>query len=192
MDKSDKNKENNESFDDVSFVESTEDGDVLPKKDVIKKLKEEIKNLKKEKEEYLTGWQRSKADSINLQKDLDTVRKSSALLAKEIVVNDILPAIDSFDVAFSNKEAWEKVDKNWRVGVEYIHQKLLSALGDNGVTKIGEEGELFDPNLHESVGLIETDKEDNEHKIAKIIQAGYKMGEKVIRPAKVSVYSYKK
>ena len=49
-------------FEDVSFVESTEDGDELPTKDVAKKLREEIKKLQKEKEEYLTGWQRAKAD----------------------------------------------------------------------------------------------------------------------------------
>lgn len=178
-------------IDDLEFVETNSDGEFLPSKDIVKKLREEIKKLQKEKEEYLTGWQRSKADYINLQKELDAIRINSSLLAKEIVVNDILPAVDSFEIAFANKESWEKVDKNWRVGVEYIHQKLLGALRDNGVDKIGEEGDIFDPNLHESVDLIETDIKENDHKIAKIIQTGYKMGKKIIRPTKVSVYQYK-
>lgn len=195
MNQNDKNKEidNNENQinDDLEFIETTGDGEVLSPKDITKKLKEDIKRLQKEKEEYLTGWQRAKADYINLQKELDDIRKNSALLAKEVIINDILPVIDSFDVAFANKESWEKVDKNWRIGVEYIHQKLLGALRDNGVDNIGEEGESFDPNLHESVDLVETDIKENDHKIFKVIQVGYKIGKRVIRPAKVSVYQYK-
>ncbi|MEY2672105.1 MAG: hypothetical protein RL687_522 [Candidatus Parcubacteria bacterium] len=64
-----------EVIDDVTFVDSTEDGDELPTKDIVKKLREEIKTLRKEKEEYLTGWQRSKADYANAQKDTDNKLK---------------------------------------------------------------------------------------------------------------------
>lgn len=53
---------------DMTYVESTEDGDALSSKDFTKKLREELKVLRKEKEEYLTGWQRAKADYVNLQK----------------------------------------------------------------------------------------------------------------------------
>jgi molecular chaperone GrpE len=179
-------------LDDVTFVDSTEDGEALPTKDIVKKLREEIKELRKEKEEYLTGWQRAKADYINLQKELESVRKDSTVFAKEIIINDILPALDSFDMAFANKESWEKVEKNWRVGVEYIYQKLLSTLSDHGVEKIDKEGIVFDPNIHESAELVKTEDENSDHKIAKIIQTGYKMSGKIIRPAKVKVYEYKK
>jgi molecular chaperone GrpE len=127
-----KNQENNEDFDDVTFVDSTEDGDSLPTKDVAKKLREDLKRARADKEEYLTGWQRAKADYINLQKEMDQVRSNTSILTKEKMVENLLPALDSFDMAFANKEAWEKVDPNWRTGVEYIYQQFVTSLADSG------------------------------------------------------------
>lgn len=176
---------------DLEYVESTEDGDALPTKDVVKKLREDLKLCRKEKEEYLTGWQRAKADYINLQKESESVRSNTKLVTKERIINDLLPAIDSFDMAFDNKEAWEKVDKNWRMGVEYIHQQFIKVLSDLGIDKIESIGVLFDPNIHYSVETVETDEESKDHTIEKIIQSGYRMGEKIIRPASVRVYEYK-
>ena len=63
-----------EEFEDFDIVESTEDGEALPVKDITKKLREDIKKLQKEKEEYLTGWQRAKADYVNLQKELGLIK----------------------------------------------------------------------------------------------------------------------
>lgn len=191
--KDEKEKElNNEEFEDITVVSSTEDGDELPKKDIIKKLREEIKKLQQEREEYLTGWQRAKADYINLQKELDSVRRITSENAKEGFLMDLLPAMDSFDMAFQNKEAWESVDKNWRVGVEYIYQQLIKTLNDIGVSKIDSVNIKFDPSLHESIGQVETTEKEKDHFVEKIIQAGYKLGEKVVRPAKVGIYEYKK
>jgi molecular chaperone GrpE len=95
-------------------------------------------------------------------------------------------------MAMSNKEAWEKVDKNWRQGIEYIHSKFLQALADNNVTAIGKVGDKFDPMLHESIESIPTDDESKDHTIEKVIQAGYKIGERVIRPARVNIFEFKK
>jgi molecular chaperone GrpE len=187
---SDVEKEINES--DMVYVESTEDGDELPTKDAIKKLREDLKICRKEKEEYLTGWQRAKADYINLQKESEQIRSNTSIFTKERIINDFLPAIDSFDMAFENKEAWEKVDKNWRMGVEYIHLQFIKVLSDLGIDKIETIGILFDPNIHNSVEIVETDDESKDHTIEKIVQVGYKMGERIIRPASVRIYEYKK
>ncbi len=181
-----------EAFEDVEVVPSTEDGDALPTKDVAKKLRDDLKQARADKEEYLTGWQRAKADYVNLQKEMDQVRKSAAILTKEKMVENLLPALDSFDMAFANKESWEKVDKNWRTGVEYIYQQFISSLSDSGVEKIDKVGVPFDPNLHQSIESIPTDDESKDHTIEKIIQAGYKIGERVVRPARVNIYEYKK
>jgi len=186
------NLKNNEAFDDVSFVESTEDGEALPTKDIVKKLREEIKKLQKEKEEYLTGWQRAKADYVNLQKDEEGKRKELRNFVTIGLVEDLLPALDSFDIAFGNKEAWEKVDKNWRAGVEHIYNQFLGALESYGVSKIGKVGNVFDHNLHEAIETINTDDEKIDHTISFVTQYGYKMGEKVIRPARVKVYGFVK
>lgn len=183
---------NEDNFEDLTFVESTDDGEALPTKDVVKKLREEIKTLRKEKEDYLTGWQRAKADYVNLQKEADVKFSRGKELGIEELADSLFPALDAFDMAMSNKEAWEAVDKNWRQGIEYIHSKFLQALADNSVTVIGKLGEKFDPNLHESIESVQTDDESKDHIIEKIIQAGYKIGERVIRPARVNIFEYKK
>jgi len=180
------------SVDDVSFVESTEDGEILPTKDIVKKLREELKVCRKEKEEYLTGWQRAKADYINLQKEHGESHIRNSVLVKEKFLSNLLPALDSFDMAFQNKEVWEKVDINWRMGVEYIYQQLLNGLENNGIEKIDKIDILFDPIIHESIEIIETDDKDKDHKIAKIVQVGYKIGHRIVRPARVNIYEYKK
>lgn len=182
-----------DAFEDVVFVESTEDGDVLPTKDIVKKLREENKKLRSEKDEYLTGWQRAKADYVNLQKELNEVRLNSLNIGKEKTINGILPVIDSFDMAFSNKEAWEKVDSNWRTGIEYIYQQFTKSLEDLNVFKINDLNIDFNPLMHEPVDTTDTTDSNLENKIAEVVQAGYiikgaNTQEKIIRPAKVRVY----
>ncbi|MFA6514959.1 MAG: nucleotide exchange factor GrpE [Candidatus Paceibacterota bacterium] len=187
-----KREEQIDNFEDVTFVESTEDGEVLPTKDVAKKLREQIKTLQKEKEEYLTGWQRAKADYVNLQKELDSARVNIAILTKEKMTENLLPALDSFEMAFSNKEHWEKIDKDWQDGITSIYQQFLSGLSNSGITKIDQEEIPFDPSVHQSISVVETTEKSKDHTVEKILQVGYKIGERVIRPAKVTIYEYKK
>jgi len=179
-------------FNDVEFIDSNEDGEALPNKDVLKKIRQELKTCQKEKEEYLTGWQRAKADYINLQKEYENSHIKSSNIIKEKFLKNLLPALDSFDMAFGNKETWESVDKNWRMGIEYIYQQLMSALENEGIERIDKIDVIFDPVIHESIETILTDKENQDHKIEKIIQVGYKTGDRIIRPARVNVYEYKK
>lgn len=187
-------KEENEdtNFEDVTFVESTEDGEELPTKDVTKKLREDLKTCRKEKEEYLTGWQRAKADYINLQKELDFARVNISILAKEKMAEKLLPALDSFDMALGNKEHFESLDKEWRTGIVSIHSQLIKGLEDSGIEKIDESGITFDPNIHQSINAIETTEESKDHTVEKVLQIGYKIGDRVIRPAKVTICEYKK
>ena len=186
-----KSNENNEDFEDVTFVDSTEDGDALPTKDVVGKLRADLKQARSDKEEYLTGWQRAKADYINLQKEMDQVRANTSVVTKEKIVENLLPSIDSFDMAMANKEAWEKVDPNWRTGVEYIYQQIMNGLADSGVERIDKVGIAFDPNLHQSIESVPTDDQSQDHTVAKVIQAGYKIGDRVVRPARVNIYEKK-
>lgn len=182
---------NLDDFEDINVEPSTEDGDSLPTKDVVGNLRSDLKKVRAEKEEYLTGWQRAKADYINLQKEMNQVRANTSLVTKEKIVESLLPSIDSFDMAMANKEAWESVDKNWRTGVEYIYQQIITGLSNSGVEIIDKVGILFDPNLHQSIESITTEEESKDHTIEKVIQAGYKIGDRVIRPARVTIYEYK-
>lgn len=176
--------------DDVVFEESTEEGMALGAAAKVKKLQEKIKVLEKEKAEYLDGWQRARADYANLQKTGDEDKKRVRALVEESFIEDLLPTLDSFAMAFSNAQAWEKVEPQWRTGVEYIYQQFLKALNDKNVSIIpAKVGDSFDAYMHESIESVETDDASKDHTIAAIVQQGYMLGEKVLRPARVKVYA---
>jgi len=174
----------------VIEFEFNEDGEEDLKK-TIKKLRADLKSCKKEKEEYLFGWQKERADFSNYKKQDEERRIYSIEANREAILSSFLSVLDSFNMAFSNKEAWNKVDENWRKGVEYIYTQLNSIFEEYGIKEIGVVGEIFDHNIHQSIGLTETKNKEDDHKISVIIQKGYKMGEKVIRAARVNVFEYK-
>jgi molecular chaperone GrpE len=161
-------------------------------KATLKKLRKNLKEAQKEKIEYLTALQRERADFQNYKKDEITRIARINDLTRERFAEDILPVLDSYDMAFANREAWEKVDKNWRIGVEYIHQQLLKVLAENGIDEIlTNEGDQFDHNIHQSVESIETSEESKDNTIAKVLQKGYKNKERILRPARVNVFASK-
>jgi len=156
----------------------------------LKRLREKLKVAVAEKQQYLDGWQRDKADFLNARKREEESRKELVRFANEDLISEIIPALDSFDMAMANKEAWEKVDKNWRIGVEYIYSQLLGALQKNGLTQDNPLGQDFNPTVHEPTELIDTTKKDEDGKILQVIQKGYLLHGKAIRPAKVKVGEY--
>ncbi len=173
------------------FVESNEDADELAGSDKIKKLQEKIKSLEKEKQEYLDGWQRARADYANLQKQTEDDKKRFKELFAEKFIEDMIPVVDSFSMAMSNKETWEKVDATWRTGVEYIYNQLMGALGGHGLVLFGEIGDTFDPARYEAISEEETDDATRDHTVAKVIQKGFMLGDSVLRPARVVVLVHK-
>ncbi|MFA6520225.1 MAG: nucleotide exchange factor GrpE [Candidatus Paceibacterota bacterium] len=170
--------------------EFNEDGEEDLKK-TLKKLRGDLKQAEASKQEYLNGWQKERAEFANYKKDEDNRRILFSEAMRERIIMRFLSVADSFNMAFANREAWEKVDENWRKGVEYIYSQLNAIFEEYGVKEIGEVGESFDPNIHQSIDMVETDSKDMDHKVATIIQKGYKLGERVIRPARVNVYEYK-
>jgi len=159
--------------------------------DPTKKLRDRLKVCVKEKQEYLDGWQRAKADFQNFKKEVDKDKARLSDMAKEELLSDILPVMDSFNLAFANKEAWEGVDKNWRNGVEYIYSQLKTALEQNKVEEINPAGEDFNPLEHNSVEVIETKNEKEDNTVVEVVQMGYSLDGKIIRPARVKVFQYK-
>ncbi len=182
--------ENIEAEDDVVEFELNDDGEEDLKK-TLKKLRADLKQAKKEKEEYLNGWQKERADFANYKKDEEARRNMFSESVRERILSRFLSVADSFNMAFANKEAWEKVDANWRKGVEYIYSQMNSVFEEYGVKEIGAAGEPFDPNIHQSLEMVATDDKEQDHKVASVIQRGYKLGERVLREARVNVYEYK-
>lgn len=176
---------------DIVFEEVKEDTDTASSVDVVKKLKEKLQACLEERQEYLNGWQRAKADNINARREEEKKREEIGKLVRGSVIEDLLPVLDSFDLAFQNKDAWEKVDENWRKGVEYIHSQLITVFTNNGFIEINPAGEVFNPLYHVAGETVFTEEEGESGKIQRVIQKGYRMGEMVVRPARVAVYESK-
>lgn len=185
-DRLDTSKDDGYSTDEVQF-ENIEDEEHPTA--VLKKLRERLRTCEEEKKEYLDGWQRMRADFANARKEEDMRRGELIKFASEGLVEDLLPILDSFSMAFSNKEAWEKVDANWRKGVEYIHTQFLSVLESRGLVEVGVVGEHMDPRIHVAIETIPTDDTHKEDTVSEVIQKGYRLHSKVIRPARVKAWS---
>lgn len=159
-------------------------------KEKIKKLQDKLKETEAEKQKYLDSWQRAQAEFMNIRKRDEESRKDFTKFATEELVTDLLNVLDSFSMAFANKEAWEKVDKNWRSGVEYIHSQLLTILKERNLEEFNPLNEPFDPARHMSLETIPTKDKEKDHKVLDVIQKGYILHGKVVRPAKVKLGEY--
>ncbi len=173
----------------VLEFEFNEDGEEDLKK-TLKKLRADLKACKAEKEEYLTGWQKERADFINYKKQEEDRKANFSESIRGRILARFLIVLDSFNLAFANKEAWSKVDENWRKGIEHIYNQLNAIFEEYDVKEIGAVGENFDPNIHQSIEIKSTDKKEDNHKISEVIQKGYKLGDRVIRVARVNIFEY--
>ena len=171
------------------FEDLNEDGEELSQKDKLKKLQEKIKILIKEKQEYLLGWQRSQADYANREKHITVEKSESGKYAIKKFVMDLLPVLDTYDAARSNRAAWESVDANWRGGIEYIFKTFEDKLAGEGLEPFGAVGDAYDANLHEALESIVTDDKDKNEQISQVIMRGYTLNGILVRPAKVKVYT---
>jgi len=158
----------------------------------LKKLRDKHKASEAKATEYLNDLQRLKAEFVNLRKRDEEDKKELVKHANEKLILELLPALDSFEMAFANKEAWEKADKNWRMGVEYIHSQLVAAFEKHGLKIVDPLGEKFDPSRDTPVQMVQAENEADEHKIVAVIQKGYALHGKEIRSPKVIVAEYNK
>lgn len=187
---SSKNNDNHIENEDIVYDDNSEFSNLSDATAKIKKLKEELKSCKEEKQEYLDGWQRSKADFLNLKKrSFDEIIESKERAVENFII-DLFPILDSFDMAFKDKAAWESAPAQWRKGIEYIYSQIQNVLVNNNIEIIDVLGVDFDPNKHDSVANIPTQNKDEEGKILEVVLKGYKIKEKILRPAHVKVGSF--
>jgi molecular chaperone GrpE len=141
--------------------------------------------LQTQAQEYLEGWQRNRAEFANYKKRIEREMKDTHSNAAGSVLKDILPAIDDFDRAMNNIPDTLKDDK-WVGGVGMVLRKFNKILEDYNVTVLDPVGEPFDPNLHEAIGMDDSDSVATGH-VTATMQKGYVLGDRVLRPALVRV-----
>lgn len=153
--------------------------------DEISKSQEELEEYKKKAEEYLNSWKRTAADFENYKKRREKEDGELMRFIQEVTVVKMLPTLESLEQALRLAPADERF-KNWSEGVMKIVQQLEDTLMEMGIEKIKTIGEKFDPLVHEAVETVEgADKESGT--ILEEVQSGYKLNNKIIRPAKVKV-----
>ena len=135
--------------------------------------------------EYKAGWQRALADYENLKRDMAKMASEGRNRIKADLAEQLLPVMDNFDQAVNHAPQLDDAKlNNWLQGVTFIKQQFAQVFTDMGLEEIAASGQ-FDPHLHDVVEEKESDKDAGE--ILEVVSAGWKIGEMVIRPAKVIV-----
>lgn len=134
-------------------------------------------------QEYLAGWQRARAELDNFRRRVKEERVGQQHMALQALIVELLPLADNLRAAAAHVPA-ELAAHPWVVGIIHIERQYGQLLAQLGVEVIGTVGEEFNPACHEAVAAVAG---GGEGKVVEVLQPGYKMGEKVLRPAKVKV-----
>ncbi len=157
-----------------------DDPDLAAPTEAQKKLRERLKQAEAKAKEYLDGWQRAQADFANLRRRDEEAKIEFLKFARLSFIEELIPVLDSFNLALAhgNKD------------VKPVHDQFFSILKQNGLEELNPMDETFDPKYHEAIGAIPTDTREKDHKILEVIQKGYILSGKIIRPAKVKIGEY--
>lgn len=146
----------------------------------IGKLREKLERSESERKEYLDGWQRARADLSNYKKDEAKRFAEFSTFAAEGLIAEVVAALDSFDLALRHE-----MPKDVEKGIVMIRSQIEDILRRRGLEVMQPIGRKFDPAFHESLGELETDGEEG--MVAEVLQPGYLLAGKVLRPARVKI-----
>lgn len=145
-------------------------------------LKCQLEEAEAKASEYKDGWARSQAEFQNYRKRIERDNELTYVSMKSDIIKKVLPALDDMERALQNRPA----DDAWANGIELIARKLQNMLEGEGLKRIEAKGLAFDPNFHEAISHEPNETVESEH-VIDVVQNGYMLGERVIRPALVRV-----
>jgi molecular chaperone GrpE len=148
----------------------------------IEELEERLAKAEQERDEYLADLQRVAADFENYRKRVARDQQNLVARAHERLVKELLPVLDDLERAL--EAATEHEEAKLEEGVRLVHRELKEALAKEGLVEIETNGK-FDPHKHEAL-LTQPSKED-EGAIIEVLQKGYRLGDRVLRPARVVI-----
>lgn len=146
------------------------------------KMRADLATAKQESKDHLDGWQRAKADYVNALKRFDEERADAVKLGTLKASRAFITAMDSLARAEQSGEI--------PASFQAIAKQLHDAANSLGLVQFGAVGEAFDPGLHEALGQDAVDTKEKDDTVTAVLEAGWKAGELVVRPAKVRVGSF--
>jgi molecular chaperone GrpE len=176
------NKEQNEEVTEipVEVVETPEESEQAVAE--IEALKKQLEEAQAKVAENLDGWQRAQAEFINYKNRVQRDREMDYLSMKADIIKKMLPILDDMQRALANRPEGD----SWANGMELIVRKFQNILDVEGVKRIEAAGQPFDPNFHEAISSEPNEDVESGH-VIEVVENGYMLGERVIRPARVRV-----
>lgn len=148
---------------------------------------EELKTKAAKADENWERFVRNYADFENYKKRAAREREDAARFATESLFKRLIPVLDSFDMAMSTTtESADPAVQSMKSGMSMVHQQLKNSLTESGLEEIDATGKVFDPNFHEAVSQIDSEDVPEGH-VLQQMRKGYKLKERLIRPATVVV-----
>ncbi|MBN8582398.1 MAG: nucleotide exchange factor GrpE [Anaerolineae bacterium] len=145
-------------------------------------LIQQLKEAESKVIEYKDGWARTQADFQNFRKRVERDNETFKASTKGDILKKVLPVLDDLERALQNRPA----DDAWANGIELVARKFQNILDMEGVKRIEAKGVAFDPNFHEAISHEPSAEVESGH-VIDVVQNGYVIGERVIRPALVRV-----
>jgi molecular chaperone GrpE len=147
-----------------------------------KTLEAQLEEERSKAQSYMANWQRAAADYQNFKRRVEQEREELGRLASAALIINMLPLVDDIERALQNVDT-RLAGLTWVDGIRLIHRKFQALLEMNGVEEIEADGASFDPTVHEAVMF----GEGEDGKVTSVVQKGYKLGGRVLRPAMVVV-----
>ena len=150
----------------------------------LQEAERELEKVREQAEESTRSWQRTAADFSNYRRRTEEERGVMAQFSNAVLITKLLTVLDDFDRALASVP--EDAHEGWVEGIQLVERKLRTVLESEGVTPIEAEGQPFNPNLHEAVVHQETTEYPDNY-VMDEVQRGYRLGDRVLRPALVRV-----
>lgn len=179
----------------MSAEEKKESGELDPLQDpdidtATATVEEDIETLKAEAAKAKEHWERllrTAADFENFRKRASREKQDAVKFANEGLISTLLPILDNFEMALAAASAADgKAVESLQTGIAMVHQQLKKALADAGLEEVDAKGQVFDPNLHEAVSQ-QASSEVPEGHVLQQLRRGYKLRDRLLRPASVVV-----
>jgi molecular chaperone GrpE len=158
---------------------------IMENTDELEALRQELNEARAKSDEYLYGWQRAQADFANYKKRIERDQAQIYQTTAGNILKRYLDILDDMERALKNRPQ-DSDGKAWADGIDLIYRKLLSILENEGVKTMPAQGAMFDPNLHEAV-MSEDNPAYESGQVIEVLQQGYLLGDRVLRPAVVRV-----